>query len=109
MGIKLFKPSSSNNGNYIAVPSGNPDPFNYTIVESVQKNNFVLLKIRYHGCTNYEGLKILLFKDVFLHDLLNQTSIDPHFSDNNSYHSPIARFEPTNFGWNMALSIIERQ
>ena len=31
--------------------------------------------------------------------------IDPHFSDNKKYHSPIARFEPTDRGWEMALTL----
>jgi hypothetical protein len=87
--------------------SGNPNPSNYKINRTKQVKNFLLIEINYPDSTNYEGNKILLFKDCNLEDLKLQDKIDPHFSENKLFYSPIARFEPTEFGWNMGLDIIK--
>ncbi len=62
----------------------------------------LILKIRYKDCANYEGVKVLVFENCKLINLLNQKQIDPHFSDNKKFLSPIARFEPTERGWEWA-------
>lgn len=55
------------------------------------------MSIRYPDCTNYEGLKILVFeKGTKLEHLLNQGMIDPHFGTEGIH--PIARFVPTKDG-----------
>lgn len=64
---------------------------------------FLLLEIQYPDCTNYEGRKILVFEDTALIELTRQGSIDPHFSNNPRFKSPMARFEPTAKGWNNAI------
>jgi len=117
MGLKLFKNSNSSYdrkencrcdstpttviNNYISLP--NPNPENYSIIDSSYYSNLtqgiLVVRIKYLDCTNYEGVKILVYKDVNLDDLRLQKSIDPHFSENKKYHSPIARFEPTQEGW----------
>ena len=76
----------------------NPNPKNYKIVKSEQIGEYLVLKIKYLDCVNYEGVKILVFKTT-LKKLLNQKYIDPHFCDNKKFISPIARFEPTTFNW----------
>lgn len=86
--------------------SGNPNPTNYKIIDYIEKNNYLLLKINYPDCKNYEGDKILLFKGIKLLDIINQKTIDPHFSDNKQIYHPIARFVPNNQGWDMAMNII---
>ena len=83
-------------------PPQNPNPEFYTLRRAERVGKFLLLMIRYHGCTNYEGDKILVFEDTDLTDLINQGSIDPHFCNNKKYKSPIARFIPTEKGWFMA-------
>jgi len=84
----------------------NPDPHNY-VINGIEKfvGRFMILDVTYPDCTNYEGRKILLYKDVKLRDLEEQGSIDPHFSDNKDFHSPIARFEPTLDGLQMAFTL----
>ena len=84
----------------------NPDPKNYIITHEYICGKFIVLKIRYPDCTNFEGNKILVYKDITLEDLKKQGSIDPHFSDNKEFHSPIARFEPTQEGIKMALDFV---
>jgi hypothetical protein len=84
----------------------NPNPSNYKIVKVQQIGDYLLMLINYPDCTNYEGNKILLYKDITLVKLLCQQKLDPHFCNNKKYHSPIARFEPTDFGWNCAITLM---
>lgn len=87
----------------------NPKPDNYTIIRHqnrfYQNHKYVIIEIQYHDCTNYEGRKLMVFK-CSLQDLLNQKLIDPHFCDDESVISPIARFEPTSRGWRMANALV---
>lgn len=79
----------------------NPNPLRFQVIEHVERNGFLLVEIQYDDCTNYEGRKLLLFKDVSFTALMNQAvrvGIDPHFSDEAAHHYPCARFEPTDFG-----------
>lgn len=80
----------------------NPDPNNYKIIRGYEYNNNLIVEIKYLDCTNYEGRKILFYENCTLLDLMKQKSIDPHFSENKKFHSPTARFEPTERGWCMA-------
>lgn len=111
--IKLFSSSTYDYPKYncnqtivINNPAANPNPLKYTINDVYYQAPYLLISINYPDCTNYEGNKILLYKNVTLENLIKQKSIDPHFSDNIKYHSPIARFEPTDKGWNMAKELI---
>ena len=84
------------------VPAPNPNPRNFEIIRAEEIGKLIVM-VRYPDCTNYEGLKILMFEeDVTLHDLTRQGTIDPHFSDNPNMISPIARFAPTKEGWELA-------
>jgi len=87
--------------------SGNPDPFNYKIVSAKEVGRFLILKINYPDCNNYEGNKILVFRGVTLIDVVNQRVIDPHFFADAKLVSPIARFVPTDEGWDMAVRLTE--
>jgi hypothetical protein len=80
----------------------NPDPKNYRILLSEKIEDYLIVKIKYPDCTNYEGIKILIFKDIEIKDLIGQGIIDPHFSDNEEFYSPVARFVPTDEGMKMA-------
>ncbi|MCP4520978.1 MAG: hypothetical protein GY827_04670 [Cytophagales bacterium] len=84
----------------------NPNPNNYKVIRHYQSGKFLLVELKYLDCTNYEGNKIMLYKDCTMTQLLEQKLIDPHFSNNPNYYSPIARFEPTDEGWNLATNYI---
>lgn len=86
-------------------PNLNPDPINFVIEDHRQIRGYLILMVKYPNCTNYEGRKILMYEGVTITDIKNQGSIDPHFSDNKKYHSPIARFEPTLKGVRMAYQL----
>lgn len=85
----------------------NPDPRNYEIVASQKIGEFLIVQVFYPDCTNYEGRKTLMFEGVTIDELVNQGSIDPHFAENKDFHSPVARFEPTPKGWEMAQKLAE--
>ena len=92
----------------VSVPAPpNPNPLNYQIVNSIEEGGFLIILIQYPDCTNYEGRKILVYKGVDKARLVLQGSIDPHFSENKTKHSPIARFVPTIEGWEMAIKLVK--
>ena len=97
------KPSivaESSSDNSMKLP--NPDPYNFEIVDSIRDGRFLIVKVNYPDCKNYEGNKILVYENVNLNKLRLQAALDPHFSNNTELYSPIARFEPTDRGWIMA-------
>jgi len=89
-------------------PAPNPNPNNYKIEQVVMEGKMLILKIKYPDCSNFEGMKILVYDNVNLADLINQGSIDPHFSNAKNFKSPIARFVPTAEGWQMALLFCQK-
>jgi hypothetical protein len=80
----------------------NPDPNNYHLVAAEENGPYLIVMIKYPNCSNFEGNKILVYKDLNLIALVNQKLIDPHFFKDAKYASPIARFVPTTEGWKMA-------
>lgn len=105
MGVfKMFSRSSFDNGQTISVLT---DLSNYNILGSIIINNKLIVKIKYTDCSSYEGRKILVFENCSFQELINQKIIDPHFSENKKYHSPIARFKPDKEGWNNACIFAE--
>lgn len=80
-----------------------PDPLKYKFLQWEQVGEHCVVLVQYEGCTNYEGMKIMVYK-AWMEELRNQPPLDPHFSENKQYHSPIARFEPTVTGWKNAIT-----
>ena len=111
MGFRWFSSSSKlddpQQNQRIPCFDANPDPDNYQIVRHEQIGDYLLVKILYPNCTNYEGNKILVFKGIDINALRKQRQIDPHFSDKGIYHHPIARFIPTDEGWRMARKLAQ--
>lgn len=110
--MKILSSSSYDRGSQpcIATPPAfpNPNPANFKILQVTEGKHSLVVEVLYPDCTNYEGRKILLYTDVTLVQLVNQKTIDPHFSDNAEFHSPVARFEPTKRGWQMAMWLSKR-
>ena len=106
MGIRLFSRSRYPEESYKAeeIPPGNPDPAKYKIIDTLTVGHILIVEIVYPDCKNYEGKKILVYENMTADQLRKQKYIDPHFSKNAKYKSPIARFEPTDRGWRMAES-----
>jgi len=84
-----------------------PDPTKYEPIAIREVGNFLILRLKYFEAENYDGHKILVYKGLTFNELVlkNSRVIDPHFTE--YMVSPIARFEPTDNGWRMALEFCE--
>jgi hypothetical protein len=99
MGMSLFRNCSTN---YTAgAPAPNPDPKRWVILDRWTFPRGYVLKVRYLDCTNFEGIKIMVYRGKFS----PPTSLDPHFSDDPAALSPIARFPPTLHGTELAFAV----
>lgn len=83
--------------------SGNPDPRKFNILHHVTLGRYLVLIVQYPGCTTFEGKKVLVFRDVGIRKIRALTSLDPHFCDDPSHPSPVARFRPDDQGWEDAV------
>lgn len=99
MGISIFKRSCYTNSSDIVV-APNPNPSQYEIITKTYFRNATLLKVKYKGCTNFEGVKILVYYGKFE----PSGELDPHFAEG---VSPIARFKPTKVGFQLATKFCE--
>ncbi len=79
------------------------NPKKFKILEGGVNDAFTILKVKYEDCTNYEGVKILVYKGHVIKEIMAAKEIDPHFCD--KHLSPIARFAPTEEGLKLALSL----
>jgi hypothetical protein len=95
MGMRMI---GSKGDSYKTCP-GNPNPAMFKLVRTVEVKNCTVALLQYVGCTNYEGSKIVVWKGVSAKWLKEQTVIDPHFTEDGAI---IARFVPTDEGWEMA-------
>jgi len=83
----------------------NPDPKNFKVAVAYSNGKYTAAKINYPNCTNYEGNKILVLKCV-PNALYTACELDPHFCEH-QHLKPIARFEPTDFGWTLACRLVD--
>ncbi len=111
MGVNGYSRSRySESPSIVYVPDPrNPDPKKWEIEDSLEVNGFLVVKIKYPNCQNYEGMKIIVYENMTLLRLIKQKEIDPHFSNSKIYASPIARFEPTERGWRWAVGFCKEQ
>lgn len=79
----------------------NPSPSRWDCKDYIAYPNGYVLMVKYLDCTNFEGMKIMVYKGKFKPKIL----LDPHFSDDPD--SPIARFKPTPEGLEMAKKLAE--
>lgn len=79
---------------------GEPVPCRFEIKFATSIGRFSTARIKYPDCTNYEGMKIVVFKDTPLSQLYKMAEIDPHFSESSNI---VARFAPTEQGMKNAL------
>jgi hypothetical protein len=97
MGLSPFRTCFTNYNQ----PAPNPNPGKWVLLNYRQYPNGYALKVRYLDCTNFEGVKVMVFKGKFRF----QEYLDPHFQD--SDESPVARFRPDDWGWDMAIKLAQ--
>jgi len=70
----------------------------------------VAVWITYHGSRgsrNDGWSQILIYETCTEQMLIDQGTLDPNFSTNKNYLSPVAKFEPTERGWTWAIVWVE--
>lgn len=106
MGIALFGGGRSydrqkNNQSYPTDP--NPSYFTIQKIWENKKKKMVLAQIKYPNCTNFEGVKLILFSNTTRLNISATLKLDPHFLKTNNV---LARFRPNKEGLKLALSIL---
>jgi hypothetical protein len=89
------------------VINNNPNPYNFKITKELVIEEFVIVMVNYPDCTNYEGNKILVYENMTLSDIKRLSILDPHFSKDKPFQSPIARFVPNDQGWIYAITMVK--
>lgn len=85
---------------------GNPNPARFTVLRSEECGKHLVAMLQYHGVTNYEGRKVLVWLNKDEAWLRSKTFLDPHFQESHD-DSPFARFEPTQCGWYGAIGMLD--
>ena len=80
-------------------PAPNPSPERWEMLEKTVFENSYALKVRYFDATNFEGIKVMVFRGKYIH----RDYLDPHFE--NTISAPVARFRPDYEGWNFAVEM----
>ncbi len=82
----------------------NPNKYRWVILEHYILGKAAVVVIKYKDCTNYDGIKILVYDDSDkFEELRTGGAIDPHFSEDE--YSPVARFVPTDKGIEQARQL----
>lgn len=97
MGLGVMKLSSGTT--YTQNPV-NPNPYVFFVKKCYTANGLFVSLVYYPNCTTFEGNKILITN----YDIRNQTKLDPHFYSGSGL---VARFEPTDTGWEAAVWFID--
>jgi len=93
-----------------------PDPNKFNVVSVAKTESFHILEVIYHGCTNYEGRKIIVMRsNLKRREILELKWLDPHFSENgvsfkingnDRHYKIIARFEPSEEGRDLCQKFV---
>lgn len=83
--------------------AGAHDASNYEILDADRTDRYLVVRVKYPSCRrcSYEGMKILVFRNVTEIDVMRWKVIDPHFRDPDEKdpptHAPppVARFPAT--------------
>jgi len=99
MGCSPFKSCYTNPSDPVAV-APNPSPTRWVLLRDVTFPHATVLKVKYLDCTNFEGIKVMVYEGRFRPSY----ELDPHFFEYDA-NSPIARFRPDKKGWSLALGL----
>jgi hypothetical protein len=95
MGISMLKRCYTNPQQ----PAPMPNPTEWALLDKKVFSGGYVLKVRYFHCTNFEGVKVMVFRGAYRDHIY----LDPHFEPTEK--SPIARFAPNDDGWRMAIEL----
>jgi len=83
-----------------------PNPINFKILRYFSTDTHAALELLYPDCENYGGIKVCVYNKN-IRAITTESFLDPHFCEG-EHLSPIARMEPTDYGWEMAIYLVER-
>ncbi len=84
--------------------SPNPNPFKFKVLKNLVINGCSILLVDYPGCRTFNGEKLLLLRREWKEGTPNgghAGNLDPHLLG--SHHIVLARFEPNELGWKLAI------
>lgn len=85
----------------------NPVPTNFKLIEVKKIGTVSVIYANYPDSPTYEGYKIMVFDGFNILKLVNDKVLDPHFFPKNDNGTLLARFEPTDRGWQWAMEFAE--
>jgi hypothetical protein len=84
---------------------GNPKANRFGVTRWMEKDNKIVVMLNYPDAINYNGNKILVFDNAEMFwKCVRENDVDPHFLE--AHYSPVARFEPTDRGWELAQALV---
>lgn len=86
------------------VPLPNPVPENFNVERTQRAGSYVCALVHYPDATNFEGRKVIVFKDTTVVEVAGAQSLDPHFAEDGNI---VARFRPDEEGWQDAVAYID--
>lgn len=89
-------------------PAPEPDPKRFRIVDTEEINGWTLAVVHYPACTTYGGHKLLVYPTT-ANLVKAQKILDPHFLEADELLTPVARFEPTDEGIELARLVCRRR
>lgn len=117
MGMKLFGTSSSRSessgirlgsGGEAGSPlPGDPNPARFEFLRLEHIGAFCVAEVLYPDAKNFDGKKIAVYRAT-PEELWRTSRLDPHFQEKRGPLVPIARFEPTPEGWEMAVWLAKK-
>lgn len=109
-GSGLFDPFSDGSTESVPTRNGTPNQYRFELVRVYKQDSCVAVLARYPDCENHNGRKIMVFDDREKWEReveqADQPTMDPHFLEEGLV--PVARFEPTERGWKLALNLTDR-
>lgn len=85
-----------------------PDPDDFRVERWTAAGEYVVALLRYPNAkTWHDGKKLCVFR-ADVSQILYAKRIDPHFSEPRTPQTPVARFEPTFWGWEQACELANR-
>lgn len=82
-----------------------PNPTKFIIRMYNEQNGNLAILVKYPNCKNYEGEKVIVYRNTTWEQVRNLKELDPHFTKK-TVIKPFARFEPTTEGWLKAVELL---
>jgi len=89
-------------------PAPEPDPKRFRVVDTEEINGWTVAVIHYPACTTHGGHKLLVYPTT-ANLVKAQKILDPHFLEVDELLTPVARFEPTDEGIELARLVCRRR